>query len=918
MDALEGLSELNLDFVEDLYARYLEDPSRVDPHWRAVFRGTNGGRPARTTLAPPPLFRARGAGPAPGPPPPAEDTAAAIRMARVARLVEAYRRHGHLVAQLDPLGTPHDPRAHPELELENYGFRGSELSEPVVYDPDIRALLPATIGDLYRKLVETYTRHIGVELSALDEPAEIRWLSERMEATQNRRALSRPQQLRILERLVAAAAIEDFLHKKYVGTKRFSLEGAESLIPLLDLLIEGTADAGAEHIVLGMSHRGRLNVLVNVIGKNPSDLLAEFEDVDPESTLGAGDVKYHLGYSTDLTTLGGKKVHVSLSFNPSHLEAVDPVVLGRARGKQDRLRDDERTRVVPILLHGDAAFAGQGLVWEVLNLAALKGYRTGGTIHVVVNNQIGFTTSPKDSRSTIYATDVALGAHCPIFHVNGEDPEAVAQVCALAVDYRTTFKKDVVIDMYCYRKYGHNESDEPSFTQPLLYKKIDGHPSATDVYARRVLQAGACSELEVAAIVKAREALLESAFEKAKSARARPPMESLPGIWVDYRGGSDALVPEVPTGLPVGELRAVLDRLTSLPEGFHAHPKVLRVLEARAEIAQGQRPLDWGTAEALAFGTLVARGTRVRLSGQDSRRGTFSHRHAVLTDVENGAEYTPLSHVAPGQGDFLVYDSALSEFGVLGFDYGYSLENPDALAIWEAQFGDFANGAQVLIDQYISSAEDKWKRLSGVVLFLPHGYEGQGPEHSSARLERWLQLTAEDNIQVCQPTTPAQIFHLLRRQVLRPYRKPLIVLTPKSLLRHPRAVSTLGELEQGSFERVLQDPLVPVAKARRVLACTGKIYYELLARREKLGLADVAIVRFEQLYPLPALGFLEGARDVVWVQDEPLNMGAWSFLATRARVAWRVVAREESASPATGSAKAHAIEQEKILAEAFR
>jgi 2-oxoglutarate dehydrogenase E1 component len=906
------MNPLNLDFVEDLYARYLQDPGQVDASWRQVFQQSNGGRPARTTLAPPPLFGAHK-------PTTLEArlpaTPGVIRMARVARLVEAYRRHGHLVAELDPLGTPHDPRPHPELELETYGLRGAELDQPVIYDDDLRAFLPATIGQLHEKLRETYSAHIGVELSALDEPLELRWLIDRMEPTQNRPALSKDQQHRIFDRLVAAEGIERFLHAKYVGTKRFSLEGAESLIPLLDLLLEGAGAAGAEHVVLGMSHRGRLNVLVNVLGKDPAELLTEFEDVDPESTLGAGDVKYHLGYSSDYTTAAGKCLHLSLAPNPSHLEAVDPVVLGRARGKQDRLRDDDRSRVVPILLHGDAAFAGQGLVSETLNLANLKGYRTGGTIHVVVNNQIGFTTSPKDSRSTIYATDVALAAHCPIFHVNGENPEAVAQVARLAIDYRATFKKDVVVDMYCFRRYGHNEADEPSFTQPLLYKKIEAHPSATDVYAKKMLAAGALTQAEVDAALSARQDVLEKALERAKAAKARPKMEPLPTIWASYKGGADAACPEVETGVDEAALRALLGKLVHVPAGFNAHPKILRLLEGRAEMAQG-KPLDWGTGEALAFATLLAQGTRVRLSGQDSRRGTFSHRHAVLTDMESGAEWTPLAHVTEKQGDFLVYDSALSESGVLGFDYGYSLENPDSLVIWEAQFGDFANGAQVVIDQFVSSAEDKWKRLSGITLLLPHGYEGQGPEHSSARLERWLQLTAEDDMQVCQPTTPAQLFHLLRRQVLRPYRKPLVVMTPKSMLRHPRAVSPMSALARGRFERVLWDP--ELATAKRVLACTGKIYYELLARREKLARRDVAIVRLEQLYPIPSLEPLTRAKEVFWVQDEPSNMGAWTFLATRTqKIFSRVVSREESASPATGSAKAHAIEQEKILGEAF-
>jgi 2-oxoglutarate dehydrogenase E1 component len=920
----ENLFEQNLDFVEDLYARYLEDPGSVDARWREVFQRVNGGQPARHAVAGGTIFRPRAGGEGAShmqAAPQGAALAATVRMAAVTRLVEAYRRHGHLVAQLDPLGTPHDPRPHPELELATYGLTARDQDAPVLPEDDLASFLPATIGELHAKLRATYTRHIGVETSALDEPEEIRWLLTRMEATQNRRALSREQQLRILSRLVAAEGIEQFLHRKYVGTKRFSLEGAETLVPLLDLLIEGAADLGNEHVVLGMTHRGRLNVLVNVLGKDPADLLAEFDDVDPESTLGSGDVKYHLGFSADYPTLSGKRVHLTLSFNPSHLEAVDPVVLGRVRGKQDRLADDDRGCVLGVLLHGDAAFAGQGLIPESMNLAALKGYRTGGTIHVVVNNQIGFTTSPRDSRSTIYATDVALAAHCPIFHVNGEDPEAVAQVVALAVEFRQTFKKDVVLDMYCFRKFGHNEGDEPSFTQPLLYKKIEAHPSATAVYAASMIEAGKVAKADVDRIVADNDDRLEKALARARAKTARPHVPALTGSWSKYRGGPDTLTPEADTGVPREELEAILERLVTLPPDFHAHPKIVKLLEARAEARTGARPLDWGLGEALAFGSLVLEGARVRLSGQDSRRGTFSHRHAVLTDVETGAEYAPLANLRPGQAPFEVFDSALSEAAVLGFDYGYSLEWPDGLTLWEAQFGDFANGAQVMIDQFISSAEDKWKQLAGLVLLLPHGYEGQGPEHSSARIERWLTLSAEDGMQVCQPTTPAQLFHLLRRQVVRPWRKPLVVMTPKSLLRHPKAVSALDELATGRFQRVIPDPGAREGVTKRVLLCTGKIYYDLVARREKLGASHVAVVRLEQLYPFPeaaARAAIPAGAEAVWVQEEPLNMGAWTFILSRYPVAKRLVSRPESASPATGSAKAHVIEQEQIFAEAFR
>jgi 2-oxoglutarate dehydrogenase E1 component len=942
MSELETVFTENLDFVESLYATYLEHPEQVDPAWRSVFASIGPGvKPRGSPFAPRSIFNPISE--APPPPPgtaplraPAREVtitgtplSAALRQARVQRLVDAYRLRGHLAASLDPLGTQHDPRPHPELETQTYNLREPDLDEIVLPSRDVRAFTGLKIRELVASLRETYCRHLGVELAAIDEMAEREWLLERMEPTGNHREFSRAQQLRILERLVAAEGLERFLHTKYVGTKRFSLEGAEGLIPLLDLLIEQAGLRGFEEIVFGMTHRGRLNVLVNVLGKEPAELLAEFEDLDPESTLGSGDVKYHLGFSHDYTTLGGKKIHLSLTFNPSHLEAIDPVVCGRVRAKQDRFCDEERGRCLPVLLHGDAAFAGQGLVAETFNLAMLKGYRTGGTIHIVVNNQIGFTTSPKDSRSTIYATDVALASHVPIFHVNGEDPEAIGQAVALAVDYRQTFRKDVVIDMYCYRKYGHNETDEPSFTQPLLYKSIDAHPSAIEVYTKKLVHGTSVTQADLERIQQDNQAFLEKAFERVRETRARPQVNTLGGIWRFYLGGSDAKVPEVDTSVELPVLEELLGRLVALPSGFRAHPKILRLLDARAEMRTGQKPLDWGAGEALAFASLLVQGTRVRLSGQDSRRGTFSHRHSVLTDIESGAEYAPLANLKPGQAAFNVYDSALSEAGVFGFDYGYALESPDALVLWEAQFGDFANGAQIMIDNYLSAAEDKWKRLCGIVLLLPHGFEGQGPEHSSARIERWLTLCAEDNMQVCQPTTPAQLFHVLRRQVVRIYRKPLVVFTPKSLLRHPKAISSLDELAHGRFERVIPDRSVPSEGVRRAIVCTGKSYYELAARREKLGRSDVAVIRLEQLYPFPDEGLagvlagLPNLADVTWYQEEPANMGALGFLSSRwARVlprgvALRAVSRPESASPATGSSKAHAIEQEMLLKEAF-
>ena len=613
------------------------------------------------------------------------------------------------------------------------------------------------------------------------------WLQQRIEPSLNVPSLDHDSRVYILDRITAAEQFERFVHAKYVGTKRFSLEGSESLIPLLEMVLERAGLQGVEEVVIGMAHRGRLNVLANIMGKSPADIFAEFEDIDPESMFGGGDVKYHLGFSSDRKTRVGDTLHLSLAFNPSHLEAVDPIVVGRVRAKQRRRRDTKHERVLGVLIHGDAAFAGQGLVAETLNLSELHGYRSGGTVHIIVNNQIGFTTLPQASRSTYYCTDVAKMIQVPIFHVNGEDPDAVAQVVRVAMEYRKTFHCDVVIDMFCYRKYGHNEADEPAFTQPALYQKIERRPTVRQVYAKRLVDEGAISQSDADDIVLKRHQFLDAEFGRK---RWRPEVSAMRGIWERYVGGPDSAVPEVETGVPTGAtLRLITERMTTLPEGFHAHAKILRLLALRKQMGMGEQPIDWGMGESLAFGSLVLDGQLVRVSGQDSRRGTFSHRHAVVVDQETEEEYIPLAHLREEQAFFRIYDSPLSEAAVLGFELGYSLDYPDALVVWEAQFGDFVNGAQVIIDQFITSSEDKWQRLSGVVMLLPHGMEGQGPEHSSARFERFLEACAEDNIQVCYPTTPAQYFHLLRRQALRNWRKPLIVMTPKSLLRLPAARS---------------------------------------------------------------------------------------------------------------------------------
>lgn len=975
-DSTRDPNDLSLGFTEGLYEAYLRDPWQVPTAWRRYFGGLGPApdgyaalpagiaavTPARAPLSPPssaplatpaaPLGPASlpaapatpaPAVPAPAAPGPAAPTAAAAAAAhaaqreaqqnRVAQLVRNYRVRGHRLASLDPLGLPAPPP--PELDPAYYGFGEADLDR--VFDAgQLQPGARLTLRAILEKLRRTYCRSIGVQFMHIDDLAVREWLQERMEGSENSLALTRAEQLRILTRLTDAVIFEDFVQKKFVGAKSFSLEGAESLIPLLDLAIEHAGGQGVEEIVIGMAHRGRLNVLANVLGKSPRLIFREFEDRDAEQWLGSGDVKYHLGYHADWRTQGGRDVHLALCFNPSHLEFVNPVAMGRVRAKQDRLGDERRERSLLLLIHGDAAFAGEGIVQETLNLSELGAYTTGGALHVIVNNQIGFTTNPAESRSTTYATDVARMLQIPIFHVNGEDPEAVAQVVRLALDYRRRFGRDVVVDMYCYRRRGHNETDEPAFTQPLLVRQIRGRPSVREAYLERLLALGEISRAVADELAAARREHLEEELSLGRShadddslRRGRP--SSLGRIWQAYRGGPDADVPEVPTGVPREILAGLLARLGEAPPEFHPHPKAARLLEQRRQMAAGERPLDWAAAEALAFATLAVGGTRVRLTGQDSERGTFSHRHAVLHDIETGRAWAPLQHLAPDQAPVDIRNSPLSEAGVLGFEYGYSLGYPDALVLWEAQFGDFVNAAQVIVDQFLAGAEDKWRSLSGLVLLLPHGFEGQGPEHSSARLERFLQLAAEDNLQVAVPSTPAQYFHLLRRQALRPWRKPLVVMTPKSMLRSPAAVSTLDELAGGSFRRVLPDARAPEAArtTARVLLCAGKLAHELAEERARRGRGDVAILRVEQIYPLAdaalaaALAPYAEGTPVVWAQEEPVNMGAWPHLRLRfgerllGRWPLGVVARAESASPATGSPGSHRLEQQRIYDEAF-
>ncbi|HMA93215.1 MAG TPA: 2-oxoglutarate dehydrogenase E1 component, partial [Polyangiaceae bacterium] len=722
------------------------------------------------------------------------------------------------------------------------------------------------------------------------------------------------------------------LQTKYIGAKIFSLEGSESLIPLLTFAIDRAGERGVDEVVLAMAHRGRLNVLANILGKSPREIFREFEDRDPELFLGSGDVKYHLGHHSEHFTPSGRRVQLSLCFNPSHLEYVNPVALGRTRALQDRAGDSPSWKKLALLIHGDAALAGEGIVPETLNLSGLGAYGTRGTIHVVINNQIGFTTPKEQARSSTYATDVARMLDIPVFHVNGEDPEAVAQVVELAVDFREKFSRDVFIDMYGYRRHGHNEGDEPSFTQPLLYATISRRKGVRDGYLEHLLKLGGITKAEADEIAADRRNTLEFELSKARSHDYVRSNNGVATYWKPYFGGSEVSVPEVNTAVDSGRLESLLTSLTRLPEGFRPHRKLERWLDQRLEMAQGEKRLDWGAGEALALATLTTEGVPVRITGQDSERGTFSHRHAVLHDVETGTTYFPLGHLAPDQARVEIYNSPLSEAAVLGFEYGYSLEYPESLVVWEAQFGDFFNVAQVIVDQFIASGEDKWKQLSGITLLLPHGFEGMGPEHSSARIERWLSLAAEHNLQICQPTTPAQLFHLLRRQVLRKWRKPLVVFTPKSLLRHPKATSDLDELTRGGFERILGDPMFAQSsrdQVRKILLCTGKAYFSLEQHREENGISDVAILRVEQLYPLSdevlraALEPYPAGIQVVWTQEEPENMGACRYFLARygtslfGRHPFQCVARAESASPATGSASSHRMEQEELLARAF-
>jgi len=885
-------------WLEAQFQLWQEEPALLATEWHAFFSGFELGQVAPAI---------------PGAECPAPELA--LKQSGVQSLLYRYRDIGHLLACTDPLSPCKTD--HSLLALAAFGLDESDLDRTFHTRRFMKE--SATLGEIVAVMRETYCRSIGVEFMHIQEPAERQWLIDRMESVRNASQFSGEARLKILEKLQEASLFEGYLQRRFPGQTRFSLEGGEVLIPQLDLLVSRAGRLGVTDLILGMPHRGRLNVQAHIFRKPYENIFAEFRDNLELGFVGDGDVKYHGGFSTDVDLAGGGRLHLTLAANPSHLEAIDPVVEGKCRARQDRYGADGAKRVLPLLIHGDAAFAGQGVVAETLNLSQLEGYRSGGTIHIVLNNQIGFTTLPADARTTCYATDLAKMLMIPIFHVHGEDPEAVAHATALAVDYRQTYGRDVVLEVICYRRHGHNEGDEPFFTQPLMYESIKIRPPVHELYAARLVAEGV-AEQQVMAQAKAVQARLDSAF----AGEPRLVDTGFGGQWHDIQ--RDYSPVKVATGVGEAQLRSLAETLAGVPAGFSPHPKIAALLQKRQEAVQAGEGIDWGNGEALAFGTLLQEGVTIRLSGQDSRRGTFNQRHSVVFDMASGKPHVPLQGVAGGGAVCNFYDSPLSEAAVLGFDYGYAVESPTVLTIWEAQYGDFVNGAQVVIDQFIVSGETKWNRESGLVMLLPHGYEGQGPEHSSARVERFLQLCSDNNIQVAYPSTPAQYFHLMRRQMLQPFRKPLVVLTPKSLLRHPRCVSRLDEFSAGWFREIIATGAKP-EKIQAVLLCSGKIYYELLERQEKEGREEVAIIRIEQLYPLrmdllrKELARYRKAKRFVWVQEEPANMGAWTFLQPHLTELLGgepgYVGRQEDASPAVGSHRQHKEEQERLIAAAF-
>ena len=966
----------NAEYLEQMYARYANDPKAVDEAWQAFFQQLGDDEISVKKEADGPSWARSDWPPAPGddltaaltgewpmPAAPAEAKSAGkkiqekaqaagvslsdaeVRRAvldsiRALMIIRAYRIRGHLAAELDPLGM-RDTSDHPELDYKSYGFTDADLDRPIFID-NVLGLEIASLREIISVLKRTYCGTFALQYMHISDPEQSSWLKERIEGFGKEITFTREGRKAILNKMVEAEGFEKFLHVKYMGTKRFGLDGGESLIPAMEQIIKRGGALGVRDIIIGMPHRGRLSVLANVMGKPYRAIFNEFQggSFKPEDVDGSGDVKYHLGASSD-RSFDDNEVHLSLTANPSHLEAVNPVVLGKARAKQDQLKDADRRQVMPVLLHGDAAFAGQGVVAECFALSGLRGHRTGGTVHIVVNNQIGFTTAPHFSRSSPYPTDNALVVEAPIFHVNGDDPEAVVHAAKVATEFRQKFGKDVVIDMFCYRRFGHNEGDEPMFTNPVMYKKIKKQRTTLTLYTERLVKDGLIPEGEIEDMKAAFQAHLNEEFEAGKAFKPNK-ADWLDGRWShldkqkegNYQRGQTCISPDT--------LKDVGHALTTAPEGFPTHKTVARLLDTRKKMFDTGKGFDWATAEALAFGSLLTEGFPVRLSGQDSTRGTFSQRHSALINQDTEERYYPLNAIREGQARYEVIDSALSEYAVLGFEYGYSLAEPNALTLWEAQFGDFANGAQIMFDQFVSSGESKWLRMSGLVCLLPHGFEGQGPEHSSARLERFLQMCGQDNWIVANCSTPANYFHILRRQLHRSYRKPLVLMTPKSLLRHKLCISEAQEFTTGSsFHRVLWDDaqqgnsdtkLVKDNKIKRVVMCSGKVYFDLLEERDKRGLDDVYLLRIEQFYPFPAVSLVKELErfpqaEMIWCQEEPKNQGAWSFI--EPNIEWvlgrinakhprpRYVGRATSASPATGLASAHKAQQEALVNEAL-
>ncbi len=907
MDKLTFLSNADSRYIDSIYESYKKDPESVDFGWRKFFEGFDFGQ-----------------GSSPGKSDVSETPEHVLKEINVLNMIHGFRERGHLFTQTNPV---RERRQYfPGKELETFGLSDDDLD--TIFNAGVEVGLgPVSLREIRNLLEETYCQSIGAEFKYIRNPEKLSWLQERMETERNQADFSIEVKKRILKKLNEAVVFENFLGTKFLGQKRFSLEGAESLIPALDSVIQKGSELGIEEFVIGMAHRGRLNILANILGKTYESLFSEFEGKMLEGVDFGGDVKYHLGYSTDITTENGKNVHLSLVPNPSHLETVDPVVEGIVRSKIDMKYNKDFSRIAPILIHGDAAIAGQGVMYEVVQMSKLDGYKTGGTIHIVINNQIGFTTNYKDARSSTYCTGLAKITLSPVFHVNGDDVEALIYAIDLAIEYRQRYQSDVYIDMLCYRRYGHNEADEPKFTQPLLYKAIEKHKNPREIYNQKLLQQGSVDANLAKEMEKDFRALLQDRLDDSKEEEVLSednPMYS--GAWQGLKKAKyeDIFAP-VKTAVSKDKFIGLAKAITELPKDKKFFSKIERLFKERQKMVQEER-FDWAMAELMAYATLLDEGKRVRVSGQDVERGTFSHRHAVIKVEDSEEEYIPLATLDNGNAKFEIYNSHLSEYGVLGFEYGYALANPHSLTIWEAQFGDFVNGAQIVIDQYITSAETKWKRSNGLTMLLPHGYEGQGPEHSSARIERFLEACAENNIQVTNCTTPANFFHLLRRQLIRDFRKPLVVFTPKSLLRHPKVVSKIEDFTNGQFQEVIDDTFVKNAGVKRVLFCSGKLYYELLEKQQNDNRVDIAIVRVEQIYPIPMdklraiKNKYKNSEEFLWVQEEPENMGAWPYICRKlrkSRIELEVISRKESSSTATGYQKQHIAQQIAIIEAAF-